>query len=275
MTTCNSTIVGYIQNYSIEHCNNWAKSIRVSGYEGNVVVIAIDVDAATVTWLKEFGFTVYEFAAIPDCAPVVLRFICLAKLIRERFITTDWVMMCDVRDVIFQKSAYTLDKYVFGMESEWTQFIGSLENVTYENEPWGRDNLLMSFPFMRQTMKDWPIINAGTFSARLYTMAGICETVFNMSYGNRVVNPDQAALNVLLHSGLIKYIGYGPVDYEYAIQCGTTLDPSKPLKQLNPIDWNPIRADGVVVNRGGTPYHIVHQYDRNPTLKALINAKYR
>jgi hypothetical protein len=261
-----STIVGYIDSYGKEHCWNWAQSIKASGYSGNVVIIATRISQETKEWLNSLGFTVYLHNPHPKIVPVVIRFLYLSQLIRQGKINTEWVMLSDVKDVVFQRN---LDEFYEGRDCEIGVF--SEENVLYKDEPWGAQNMQMSFPYSWENMKDVPIVNAGTFSADLNSMANICETVFYMSLGSPVHNPDQAALNIVVrafHSDM----NFG-IDTEYAIQIGTTFDSTKQLIQirdLSSVTWN---EDGVV-SYNHMPYYIVHQYDRNPELKRLINNRY-
>lgn len=264
----NSTIVGYVQHYDKRQMWNWAHSLKAH-YTGNVVVIASDISQETYEWItKTMGFTCYTHMA-HSTAAVVTRFLYMWKLIEMGKIKTDWVMMSDVKDVVFQDDLAKFYDNQIG--NDW---VAGGENVRYEDEPWGRDNLAQSFPHEYEGLKDYEIINAGTFSAYHRIMMEICRFVYHMSVGNRVHNPDQAALNVFLRHSAIEPMGrvYSIRD-RYAIQCGTVLDPTKNLTQMNAS--NPIvQDDGTVLSPFGTPYYIVHQYDRHNQLKQIIDQRY-
>jgi hypothetical protein len=125
-------------------------------------------------------------------------------------------------------------------------------------------------------MMDYEILNAGTFSASTKLMKDICQFVYLMSLGCRIHNPDQAALNIILRSSIFSdLLAVCGIDNLYAIQMGTSFDSSKPFpKQILPVDDIKWDDKGVVSNRGD-PYFIVHQYDRVPELKKLIDERYK
>ena len=262
-----SAVVGYIQRYGKKECWNWAMSLK-RHYTGNVYVIASEIEQDTYEWLKSLGFTVYLHT--PErSAPVVTRFLYMWKLIEMGKITEDWIMMSDVKDVVFQGDL-AIDHTTFG---GWTSWLAGGENVTYEDEPWGRDNLARSFPYSYDTLAKREIVNAGTFSAKREVMRDICQLVYTMSVHNAVHNPDQAALNVVFHSMAFPDAKIGSIDMGYAIQIGTTMDPNKNLKQIG--GPAPIIENDCVSTGQGFPYCIVHQYDRNPVLKSLFDEKYK
>jgi hypothetical protein len=61
----------------------------------------------------------------------------------------------------------------------------------------------------------------------------------------------------------------------WACQLGTTADPSK-IEQFAPllVEPTPKFENGEVVTSTGNPFTIVHQYDRVPEWKQIIEAKY-
>jgi hypothetical protein len=61
----------------------------------------------------------------------------------------------------------------------------------------------------------------------------------------------------------------------WACQLGTTADPSK-LEQFKPflLEPSPIMVDGEVATSSGNVFTIVHQYDRVPEWKKVIEEKY-
>jgi hypothetical protein len=263
-----NSVVGYIQGYGIPQIRNWALSLN-KHFTGRKIVIGCALSPETITWLESMQFEVYTHQPEPT-APVVTRFLYLWKMIEQgHFKPYEWITMSDVKDVVFQGD---LNIWFDNCDS---LFIGGDENVVYAEEPWGRENLITSYPYAYEKMHDKLIINAGTFSARVSVMGDICKLVYLMSINNKLGNPDQAALNVLLRSnGLLdtdrfEFLG---VDSDYAIQIGTTFDPSKKLKQVIPLD--DITFENGTVKIDSVPFIIVHQYDRNPTLKAQIDKLY-
>lgn len=263
----NCTVVGYIQNYDKPQIWNWAMSLK-RHFTGDVVVLATGLSADTYQWLKGLGFTVYTHGP-ESSAAVVTRFLYLWKLIEMGKVKTPWVMMSDVKDVIFQTD----------LEEQCTlsspTIMAGGENVTYENEAWGRDNLKRSFPYVYDSLKNQEILNAGTFCGTVKEVSDLCQFVYHMSLNNPVHNPDQAALNVVLRSRPFQdIVMVKPITSNYAIQLGTSFDPTKKIPQIRPIDA--ITFDGgIVENESGLPYCIVHQYDRNFALNSAITERFK
>ena len=270
MNTNRCTIVGYIDSYGIPECKNWLYSIKKSGFTGNIVLIACRVSSETVGWFKAHGVKVFVHEPMTPLAPVVARFYILWRLLEEKLISepTYFVMLSDVKDVIFQKN-------LEDVLSDYDHVVVGTENVRYNDEPWGIDNLAQSFPLMLDTLGNQDICNAGTFTARWSYMRDICKMVFCMSVNSKIHNPDQAALNVVLRNTWFDHhVTYSTVEQDYAIQIGTTFDPRKNLKQIVPLDGIGWDNGGIVHNAKGESYCIVHQYDRNPELKKLIDERY-
>ncbi|NDB84567.1 MAG: hypothetical protein EB127_17970, partial [Alphaproteobacteria bacterium] len=84
--------------------------------------------------------------------------------------------------------------------------------------------------------------------------------------------PDQAAYNILLALKTYRDVtNVANSEDGWAAQLGTT----GPQTACGPlIEAKPILVDGVVCTSEGKPFTIVHQYDRVPEWKQLIESKY-
>jgi hypothetical protein len=130
-------------------------------------------------------------------------------------------------------------------------------------------------------MQDNEIYNAGTISGKFQSFLDLCTNIF-LSSGGAPANvpggggPDQAALNVLLNLKAYKDItNFAKSEDGYAAQLGTTADPRR-IEQdrqflLGP---EPKMVGDEVCTSTGIPFAIVHQYDRVPEWKKIIEAKY-
>jgi hypothetical protein len=189
-----------------------------------------------------------------------------------------YVISTDVRDVIFQTNP-----------SEWLEnnmcdkkINVACESLRYENEPWGKNNMLLSFgSLIYDRVKSNPIYNAGTVSGEIGALSDLFLNVF-MSCGGAPANvpggggPDQAALNVLLSTEPYKSItNFAMSEDGYAAQLGTTKDPGK-IESFRPhlLEPEPIMVDDVVCTSAGVPFSIVHQYDRVPEWRDILEKKY-
>jgi hypothetical protein len=87
--------------------------------------------------------------------------------------------------------------------------------------------------------------------------------------------PDQAALNVLLNMKPYKDItNFAMSEDGYAAQLGTTGPQIKDKYGNKLVENAPILINDMVCTSNGTPFAIVHQYDRVPEWKKVIESKY-
>jgi len=98
--------------------------------------------------------------------------------------------------------------------------------------------------------------------------------IFNLSLIGNDPQPDQAALNILTHTNPFKgKVLFANQEDGWCCQLGTTLDPKVKdkyfAKLLEPTPT--YDSEGKVYNSKNELFYLVHQYDRVPDLKKLIN----
>jgi hypothetical protein len=87
--------------------------------------------------------------------------------------------------------------------------------------------------------------------------------------------PDQAAVNVLLNMKSYKDITkFAMSEDGYAAQLGTTGPQIVGKYGDKLVEKTPILVDNLVCTSDGRPFPIVHQYDRVPEWKEIIEKKY-
>lgn len=278
-------VIGSAYNLTWDKCRVWAKSLRESGYTGDAVLVYFGDTPLEITQnLFNLNIPIAQFTPLSPAQNVcVTRFIAYHSLLKMAPLKYDWVTATDVTDVVFQKNPddfiSNIDKHPIGGLNYI--HIASSENLTYEHEAWGKNNLIQSFgQYQYDIMQDNTIFNAGVISAQQFRMEDICDLIFNMCVGRPQFTPgeggpDQAAYNILLSKPSLNYrTFYAQHDSGWACQCGTTMDPYKP--HYAAMSDGPLpKFDGTnVVNSGGEPYHIVHQYNRVPELREYFERKY-
>ena len=104
-------------------------------------------------------------------------------------------------------------------------------------------------------------------------MMGLFLTLYNMTH-QRYIPSDQSAYNILVNDTVPQNFLRTSHGDDWACQCGTVADPTKP--HLWPLldDPAPIVNNTEVVNASNVPYTIIHQYDRVPEINKIIEAKY-
>jgi hypothetical protein len=149
--------------------------------------------------------------------------------------------------------------------------------MKYKDEPWGNQNLMETFgPFFHERFKDNIIYNVGVLAGRGESMRDLCAMIFAMSVNRPIPIVDQSTFNFMISQEPYKSVArYMTSEEGWACQLGTTADPSK-LEQFKPflLEPSPIMVDGEVATSAGKVFTIVHQYDRVPEWKKVIEEKY-
>jgi hypothetical protein len=286
-------VIGAASGYTWPQIEPWVVSLERSGYKGKKVIVAYDMDFETAQILIGKGFVVATFKSdeenktfaspLRDVRSIVsFRFLHYWLFFRNQNIEDmaqfRYIIATDVKDVIFQTNP-----------SEWLEDnlypfkinVGS-EGLAYKNEPWGNQNLKDSFgEIIHDYLKNDTIYNAGTFAGEAPYMRDLFLNIWMLCQTNPIVNPDQAALNVLLSTKPWADITrFNTHNDGWACQCGTVADPRK-MKDfrihLQARNTEPVFRDGIVyVNNDSTnKFCLVHQYDRNPEFFTVLDKKYR
>ena len=289
-------IIGGASNYTWDQLKYWVNSIKKSGFDGDIVIVGTNLKKATIEKLNSEGviLSLYgrtnadgDVVAPNNNAPHVERFFYLWNYLNgiesgqyENVITTD------TRDVVFQTNP-----------SKWLEdnmmgplLVASSEGMRYKNEPWGNQNLLEAFgPFFHNILKEKTIYNVGTLAGEFETLKGLLSFIFHLSVNRPIPIVDQAVFNFILNQPPFCFDTLLTNNSDaWAIQLGTTIgavesgkgdlgmmfmsDPSKYQEIYE--DNQPVIEDGVVKNTEGTPYCIVHQYDRVNGLREQIERIY-
>ena len=275
-------IIGCTTNYDWSKLKYWVNSINKSGFEGDKVMIAFNIDYETIEKLSQAGFQVilpgqdnkqaqrYEYQS---SLPVhVERFIHIYNYLNDhddyRFVITT-----DVKDVIFQQDP---TKFL-GLELPGSKLMFASESMKYKDEPWGNQNLMETFgPYFHERFKDNVIFNVGVLAGRGNVMKDLCSMIFVMSVNRPIPIVDQSTFNFMISQEPYKSIArYMKSEDGWACQLGTTADPSK-IEQFRPflLEAEPKMIDGKVATSTGKDFTIVHQYDRVPEWKKIIEEKY-
>lgn len=272
-------IIGASTNYDWDKLKYWINSINKSGFEGDKVLILMNCDAATVRKVNAAGFKVIGFnqdsngnLTYNSEMPIhVERFGHIYEFLRKN--EYRYVITTDVKDVIFQSNP--IDFLEANALSK--NLVFSSESMLYKDEPWGNQNLLETFgPYVHGIYKENEIYNVGVLAGTGAAMRDLAINIFTMAANCPIPICDQSTFNFMVSMSPYKETSlYTKSETGWACQLGTTADPSK-LPQFKPhlLEPSPIMEKGVVTTSKGTPYHIVHQYDRVPQWRKVIEEKY-
>ena len=273
-------IVGCATNYDWSKLKYWVNSINRSGFEGDKVLILMNCDKDTVQKISDSGFSIIAFGQDSDgnltynsnMMVHVERFFHIYQLLKDNLYR--YVITTDVKDVVFQQNPSVW------LENNFTDsddLIFSSESMKYKDEPWGNQNLLETFgPQIYEDFKNHTIFNVGVLAGRGYAMKDLMMNIFASCLGRPIKICDQSTFNFLISQHpYLKTSKYTKSEDGWACQLGTTADPSK-IEQFRPflLEPSPKMVDDKVVTSTGIEYTIVHQYDRVPEWKKVIEAKY-
>lgn len=292
-------IIGVVDRYKWYQIKTWANSIKKSGFTGNKALIVYNMDAETVRKLTAEGFMLIGCNQYDETtgfshdnsrgSVMVDRFFHLYSFLNLLSEPVNRVIMTDVRDVIFQDSPSNW------LDNNLTDdlLVGS-ENLKYKDEPWGRNNLQQAFgQYFLDTYGDNEIYCAGVIAGTRNAMRDLALNVWLICRGlNPHVpgggGPDQAALNVLLQSDVYSNItNFSNPSDGWVVHAGTSLpaikagsggigeaygsNPNIELPFVKEVDYT-INNGDVLVN--GNKVTILHQWDRVPEWKAIVEEKY-
>jgi len=275
-------IIGAFTGYTYNQLKPWVESIDRCGFKGDKVMVVQRASDETLDELTRQGFQVI-MADVQQNIPIhVLRFLYIYEFLRNHGEQYEYVVTTDVKDVYFQ-----IDPF------EWLNFhltdgkklvVGS-ESIRYKDEPWGNENLMQTYgPYIHNLFKDNEIYNVGTLGGTSEYIKDLTFNIFTNAVNRPIPIVDQAVFNVLIQTQPYKDVTYFAKQADgWACQAGTTVDPSK-IESFRPhlTESEPIWQDNKVLtgqdsnhSQKGTPFCIVHQYDRVPEWKKFVQQSFK
>lgn len=270
-------VIGCVTNYTFDFIKPWVNSLDRCGFSGDKYVICYDVNEDLILELNSRGYRIIR-SRLNGSNIVLTRFIDIWSTFK--FHVKDeyrYIISTDVKDVVFQTNP-----------SDWLERnIGNkkinvaCESIKYKDEPWGNNNFPLSFnQDIYNEYKNNLIVNAGTISGEFHSFLDLALNLYlicgkSPQYVPGGGGPDQAALNLLL--GLEPYksiVNIAMSESGYAAQLGTTGPQVQEHIKNSLVEPTPVLNNNLVCTSMGVPFSIVHQYDRVPEWKNLMERKY-
>jgi hypothetical protein len=280
-------VVSAVSNYEYDKLKVWVNSLNSCGFKGRKIMICFNVSDETVRQLNQNGVEVFLVSdkrnAKDDGFLYQENFSFQVPTVRH---IVNWMFLKPLTDVRYVISTDCADVVFQSNPSEWLEKnLGDkklnygCEGLKYKNEDWGYQNILNAFgPLIQNHMQDIPIYNAGSMAGEHKTFVDFSLAVFLSVQNLREPMPDQAGVNLLLSLDPYKSITkFNDHDTNWACQCGTTVDPIK-IDNFRPNLLSPEPVfdfeNGVALNSKGEKYVLLHQYNRVPSWKTIIEKKY-
>jgi len=270
--------------YTWDKVKPWAESIRGSGFDGDVVLLVYRADMGRFakeadkldiqlihTDTDNHGLYIDHNAGGRDTQCHQMRFFHMWQFLSQwEIMPYERVITTDVRDVIFQRNPTGwLNQYkVYD-----SQIVAPSEGIKYENEAWNKDNMAQGFgPYVSQYADEHTVYNVGTIAGGAYAMRDLAMLIFSMGEGRYIPN-DQSSFGLLMNGSLFETVPTSMGD-AWCCQCGTTLEPERAHVWPHLLEDKPVVKDGLVYTSQGELFYLVHQWDRVPGLKEIIEERY-
>lgn len=257
-------VITYCSGYDYKVFDRFIGSLNDTGFSGNIYIIINEHDKPTIKLLKQKYKNIYPLNdGIQKKTHINChRFFCIDLLLKNLKLDCEYLLICDSRDVLFQKNIedYPYDKNV--------DIYGFLEGITIEKEQvfnarWIKHiEFLLGKPIYENICKN-KIICCGTTIGKKENIINYVKTMCNLiKQYNIVTNLDQGLHNYMLYCNILN--------------CNVKLL-SNEDNLVNTVgnDTHKINKDNLIVNMNDEISWVVHQYDRFSTeLKEKISVKY-
>jgi hypothetical protein len=161
--------------------------------------------------------------------------------------------------------------------NEDKDYVFASESIKYKDEPWGDQNLFETYGnYIYDNWKNNEIYNVGVLGGHGDAMRDLFISIFAAALSRPIKICDQSTFNFMISTAPFRKCSvYLKSEDAWAAQLGTTADPSK-IEQFRPnlLEPSPKLVGNEVTTSTGIPFTIVHQYDRVPEWRKLLEEKY-
>jgi len=246
------TVLGYARGYDAHQVRPFLLSLQSTGFAGTVLMIA---DGGAAEESRRLG------AVVHPTGPLRLK-VHSDRLLRWEEVLAetpcDGVLMADTRDVIFQKdpSAHLPHEGFHAFLEDASMTLGSCPyNSSWIREGYGEEGLM--------ELGDYPISCVGTscgdYESVLRYLRVMVGEVKRIQPKTRLPQ-DQAAHNAVIRRQVLPHIWANEKGEVYTVgYC--------PRGSVQIVEDQ-------IVNRAGRVPTVVHQWDRHPNLKELVERKW-
>jgi hypothetical protein len=282
-------VITCIAGYGWEQIRPFALSLKHSGFQGDKVILAAQVDPFTIECLDNRGFEIVQFMLEGDDPRgfvIKQRFIPLLRFLAKHRHEYRYVIWVDAGDQIFQSNPSTwLEAH---LPEDGRALVAARECWKIKDEP--RFNV----PWVRATVPDeydWlcnqEICCGGTIAGDAETVFQAISKIYAMICANPNAN-DQAAWNYLVHKPfefpvptkiLIPKMADGSTatcSAFRAINFHSVIGhlPGDPIL-TDDVPIFDIPAGRVLTPDGNKAFVLLHQYNRDVRWSQLVHQKYR
>ena len=187
-------LIGAIDHHDWADVCCWHRSALQAGFSGQVILLCYEhMTEQALARLRAAGIKV--ITARSSRGVNEDRFKDVADF-AETLQPHDRILMCDVRDVVFQRSIHAvLDELL-----EDKPLACASEGVTYGSSAWNLENVRSNFPDLMDIICPMEIFCAGVIAGRAGRFVEFCRAIWHQSIRARSFNGDQIAMNMVLRT---------------------------------------------------------------------------
>jgi hypothetical protein len=266
----NTVVVGAVDGYTWNQCELWWKSLKITGFKGEITLLAYNLNDKTYAEMIKRNINVIKREPGKHAQVVVNRFQDYAWF-ANTFSEDTWIVCTDVSDIAFQKNP---EEFLWTEDGVDQEIVVASEGIFFKGNRWVRENLFSSFPSQYDRMENEILYNAGSFAARSGVLTKLALEVFAMCMKvPEARNHDQAAFNILLrdpHYG--KRTLFTNSNDEWCF-CGASSIFAKPEDANNYMEELPMIEDGLCYVLGHRLTTMFHHYSRDPNIAREVRKR--
>jgi hypothetical protein len=119
------------------------------------------------------------------------------------------------------------------------------------------------------------VYNVGSFVTNVQDFVDICLLMYLLCYRREKLN-DQPSMAILFNTAYKDKVYTATMKDGFILQCGTIAEPTTFQKYKSHFkELPPIILNGRICNSDGKIFTAVHQYERVPKFKQLLEEKYQ
>lgn len=268
-------VLGVACNYTLEQLLPWIRSIKQTGFAGDVCLILLNASQSLITAVEREGVIAVPMPTQRNAPIYAERYLHVFDFLKKNEGKYRLAIFVDTRDAIFQQDPVRWLEGNFIPTGK--RLVVSAESINVENEPtnvkWARDYF---GEYFYKLIREQNVYNGGVIAGYADYVRDICLMVFEMMLRVPQLGADQIAYNILLSiepwksASLFTRLAEG-----WAVNSQVTSSP-RHMNMYEPflLDARPTFDGEFVRNGQGKTFVIVHQYDRVPEWTDYYLRKY-
>lgn len=305
-------IITAVSGYEPKHMAIWFNSLKATGFDGRVFVIAYDVSEDLVRYMETQGATVFTFQHEPakkrysysqlteELADhdddgklrVDSRWTWMRRILRfkdkvhdRRFYHSSVLLAdhCRKTGETFRFLAFSDARDVAFQKNpfEWLAFnlpldkdIAVSQEAVTHRDPWNRRMMIKAFgKHALQRVENAPVICCGYFAGRFEAMLELMLANYYFDQSKRI--GDQVALNQLLSFNAWKRLTM-LTDWTtpWTLHACTVMEPSSSPGYFADAATLPVFEAGKVTTHSGELFAVLHHHDRHEGLNTYLESTY-